>query len=218
MKFLFDLLPVILFFVTLKVSEKTANAGAFLSSVLNGVGISANVKPDLVPIMLATIVVIIASMVQIGWVKFKHGKVDKALWISALLVVVLGCLTLYLQNDAFIKWKPTLLYWVFALVLFFSNLVWHKNIVKSMMGSNLELPDIIWQKLNFVWIGFCVALGFLNLFVAYNYSTSTWASFKLFGITGITLAFAVLQALIISKYLPKEVAKSNDTPNIPGGQ
>ena len=114
MKFLFDLFPVIFFFITLKVSEKTAGAGAFLKNILDTFGITTAVKPDLVPIMLATVAVIIASLIQIAWVKLRHGKVDKTLWISAVLVVVLGCLTLYLQDDAFIKWKPTILYWLFA--------------------------------------------------------------------------------------------------------
>ncbi|MGB4813062.1 MAG: septation protein A [Methylophilaceae bacterium] len=207
MKFLFDLFPVILFFITLKVSEKTAGAGAFLKSIFDTIGITTSVKPDLVPIMLATITVIIASLIQVAWVKFRHGKVDKALWISALLVVVLGCFTLYLQDDTFIKWKPTILYWVFAGSILAGHWFFKKNIIRSMMGQNVELPEHVWTKMNLSWAGFFTIMGFINLFVAKNFSTDTWATFKLFGATGLMFVFIILQILMMNKYLPKEDKK-----------
>ena len=204
MKFLFDLFPVIFFFITLKVSEKTAGAGAFLRTILDSFGIHTAVKPDMVPIMLATVAVIVASLIQIAWVKLRHGKVDKTLWISAILVVVLGCLTLYLQDDAFIKWKPTILYWLFAAAIFVSQWFWNKNIIRAMMDKNIDLPEHVWKKMNLSWAGFFTGLGFLNLFVAKTFSTDTWATFKLFGATGIMFVFIIVQMLMIQKYLPKE--------------
>jgi intracellular septation protein len=210
MKFLFDLFPVIFFFITLKVSEKTAGAGAFLKQLLDTVGITTAVKPDLVPIMLATIAVIFATLIQVVWAKFKHGKVDKTLWISALLIVVLGGFTLYLQDDTFIKWKPTILYWVFASTILVSHFLFNKNIIRSMMDQNVDLPEHVWKKMNLSWAIFFTLLGFINLFVAKHFSTDTWATFKLFGATGLMFVFILLQILMMNKYLPKENPTDKD--------
>jgi intracellular septation protein len=204
MKFLFDLFPVILFFITLKIAEKTASASAVLSEVLGAVGIVAAVKPSLVPIMLATVAVIIGSVIQIIWAKLHYKKVDNTLWLSALLVIVLGGMTLYFQNDAFIKWKPTLLYWTFAAVLIGADLFTKKNIIKMMMGKEIKLPETIWNKLNIAWAVFFTALGALNLHVAFHYSIDTWANFKLFGTMGLMFIFIILQSFAINKYIINE--------------
>ena len=201
MKFLFDLFPVILFFITLKVAEKTASASLILAKILTTFGIAAAVKPNLVPIMLATIAVIVGSIVQIIWAKFHYKKVDNTLWLSALLVTILGGMTLYFQNDAFIKWKPTLLYWTFAAVLIGANLFTQKNILKSMMGKEIQLPEAIWNKLNIAWAIFFAGLGALNLYVAFHYSIDTWASFKLFGTMGLMFVFVIAQSFAINKHM-----------------
>lgn len=204
MKFLFDLFPVILFFITLKVAEKAASASLILAKILTTIGITATVKPSLVPIMLATIAVIIGSIIQIIWAKLHYKKVDKTLWLSALLVTVLGGMTLYFQNEAFIKWKPTLLYWTFAAVLIGANLFTQKNIIKSMMGKEISLPETIWNKLNIAWAIFFTGLGALNLHVAFNYSIDTWASFKLFGTMALMFIFIIGQSLAINKHIINE--------------
>jgi intracellular septation protein len=201
MKFLFDLFPVILFFITLKVAEKTASASLVLSKVLTTIGITATVKPSLVPIMLATVAVIIGSIIQIIWAKFKYKQVDKTLWMSAILVVLLGGMTLYFQNDAFIKWKPTVLYWIFTTVLLLAYWIGKKNIIKTMVGKEVKLPELIWIRLNYAWAIFFALLGCLNLYVAFNFSIDTWASFKLFGTMILMFSFIVIQSLFINKYL-----------------
>lgn len=201
MKFLFDLFPVILFFITLKVAEKAASASIVLSNILTTVGITAAVKPSLVPIMLATIAVIIGSIIQIIWAKLHYKKVDNTLWLSALLVTVLGGMTLYFQNDAFIKWKPTLLYWTFTVVLIGARLFSKKNIIKMMMGKEIQLPETIWSNLNIAWAIFFSALGALNLYVAFHYSIDIWASFKLFGTMGLMFIFIIAQSLVINKHI-----------------
>jgi len=207
MKFLFDLFPVILFFITLKVAEKAASASLVLGKILTFLGITATVKPDMVPIMLATIAVIVASIIQIAWVKLRHGKVDKTLLLSAALVVVLGGMTLYFQNDTFIKWKPTVLYWVFAVVLVCADLWWNKNFIRVMMGKDIGLPEKVWKTLNLSWAAFFLGLGVLNLYVAFNYSIDTWASFKLFGTMGLMFVFIIAQSLAINKYITVEDKK-----------
>lgn len=204
MKIFFDLFPVILFFITLKIAEKAATANQVLAEILTTIGITASVKPSLVPIMLATVAVIIGSIIQIIWAKLHYKKVDNTLWISAVLVTALGGMTLYFQNDAFIKWKPTLLYWTFAAVLIGARIFTDKNIIKMMMGKEIKLPESIWNKLNLAWAVFFASLGILNLYIAFNFSIDTWASFKLFGTMGLMFGFVIAQSIAINKYIIEE--------------
>jgi intracellular septation protein len=201
MKLLFDLFPVILFFATFKYAEKSPElAASWMGSLLGFV-------PDdvkLAPILLATVVVIAATIAQIAWVRVRHGKVDKMLWISLVLVVVFGGMTLAFQNEAFIKLKPTILYWVFAGSMAFSAVFLKKNVIKSMLGEQLTLPEPIWARVNLAWIAFFVAMGILNLVIAFNFSTDTWVNFKLFGGMGLMLVFVLGQGLLLSKYVEEE--------------
>lgn len=176
MKFLFDLFPVILFFVTFKLA-----------------GIYA-----------ATAVAIGATFAQIGWVWFRHRKVDTMLWVSLGIVTVFGGMTLALHDETFIKWKPTVLYWAFAGALGGGLLFFRKNLIRSLLADKMELPDVVWQKLNLSWIGFFVFMGFANLFVAFNFSTDDWVNFKLFGGTGLMLVFVLAQGLLLSKHIEEK--------------
>jgi intracellular septation protein len=201
MKLLFDLFPVILFFVSFKYTEKSPElAASWMASLLGFV-------PDdvkLAPILLATFVVIAATVAQIVWVHFRHGKVDKMLWVSLVLVVFFGGLTLAFQNETFIKWKLTILDWVFAVSMGFSALVLKKNPIKAMLGEQLTLPEPIWSKLNYAWIGFFTATGALNLYIAFNFSTDVWVNFKVFGTTALMLLFMLAQGALLWKYIEEE--------------
>jgi intracellular septation protein len=176
MKLLFDLFPVILFFVTFKF------AGVFT----------------------ATAVAIAATFVQVGWVKFKHGKVDTMLWVSLGIISVFGGATLLLHDETFIKWKPTVLYWFFAVALLLAPVLFNKNLMRALLGEKIALPDPAWVKLNLAWSAFFAVLGLVNLYVAFNYSTDSWVNFKLFGATGMMLAFVVVQSLWLSKYVEED--------------
>ncbi|WP_213295463.1 septation protein A [Paraburkholderia sacchari] len=176
MKFLFDLFPIILFFVTFKVWG----------------------------IFTATAVAIVATLAQIAWVAFRHRKVDPMLWLSLGIVVVFGGATLMLHDETFIKWKPTVLYWAFAVALLVSQVAFGKNLIEAMMGKQITLPPRIWTQLNFIWSIFFALLGILNLFVAYHFSTDAWVDFKLFGATGILVVFIVGQSLWLSRYMKEE--------------
>jgi intracellular septation protein len=201
MKLLFDLFPVILFFGAFKYSEKNPELAAdWVSALLGG----AAVNLAQAPILLATVVVIVATMLQIAWVHFRHGKVDKMLWISLGLVVVFGGMTLAFQNEAFIKWKPTILYWVFAGSMAFAAFVMKKNAIQAMLGEQLKLPEHVWHTVNLSWIGFFLAMGVLNLLVAFNFSTDIWVNFKLFGGMGLMFAFVIAQGAMLSKYVEEE--------------
>ena len=201
MKLLFDLFPVILFFVTFKFSGNNPEAAADLVGTLLG---SAAVDVKQAPILLATIVVIVATVAQIAWVHFRHGKVDKMLWVSLVLVSVFGGMTLIFQDETFIKWKPTILYWVFAGSMAFAALVLKKNPIKLMLGEQLTLPEPVWGRLNLAWIGFFLFMGVLNLIVAFNFSTDIWVDFKLFGGMGLLLLFVLGQGLMLSKYVEEK--------------
>jgi len=201
MKLLFDLFPVILFFIAFKYSEKNPDVAAGWVGSLLG---STAVDPKLAPILLATVVVIAATVAQIVWVWFRHGKVDKMLWVSLVLVVVFGSLTLIFQNEAFIKWKLTILDWVFAASMAFSALVLKKNAIKAMIGEQLKLPEPLWSKLNYAWIAFFTVMGSLNLYVAFNYSTDIWVNFKVFGSMGLMLVFMLAQGAVLWKYMEED--------------
>jgi intracellular septation protein len=180
MKFLFDLFPVILFFAAFKFYG----------------------------IYVATAIAIAATFVQIGWVWFRHRKVENMLWVSLAVIVVFGGATLLFQNETFIKWKPTVLYWLFGGVLAIAALLFRKNLIRSMMEKQVSLPDAVWGRLLASWIGFFAVMGVLNLYVAYNFSTDAWVNFKLFGGMGLMLVFVVLQALMLSKHIQAEDAAS----------
>ena len=175
MKLLFDLFPVILFFAAFKLGD----------------------------IYIATAVAIIATFAQIAWVWFKHRKVDTMLWVSLGIIAVMGGLTLLLHDETFIKWKPTILYWSFALALGTSNLLLKKDLIRTLLAEQFTLPENIWQRLNWSWFGFFLFMGFANLAVAFAFglSTDTWVNFKLFGGMGLMLLFVIAQGLLLSKYV-----------------
>jgi intracellular septation protein len=147
--------------------------------------------------------------------KFMRRKVDTMLWISLVLVVVLGGLTVWFHNETFIKWKPSGLYWAMSLAFWGSVRFFGKNLIQAMMGKELPLPQTVWAKLNAAWILFFAFMGVLNLVVAYNFSTSTWASFKVFGTTGLILVFTIAQGLLLSPYLKDEAAPEDAAKDAP---
>jgi intracellular septation protein len=128
------------------------------------------------------------------------------LWVSFALIVVFGGATLLLQDETFIKWKPTVLYWLFAAVLAAAALGFRKNLIRAMMEAQVTLPEVVWGKLLASWIVFFALMGALNLIVAYNFSTDAWVNFKLFGGIGLMLVFIVLQALMLSRHIENKKA------------
>jgi len=198
-KIFFDLFPIILFFIAFKLAGSyPEHATAFATFIHYS---AADLKQ--LPILLATAVAIFATVLQIAWVMLRHGKVDTMLWVSLGLISVLGGATLFLQDPTFIKWKPTVLYWLFSLVLALGHLLFKKNLIRSMMQqAQMELPESIWVKLNYSWVAFFAIMGALNLYVANTYSLSTWVDFKLFGTTAIMFVFIFAQGFVLAKYMP----------------
>ena len=176
MKLLLDFFPIILFFVAYKVW-----------------GIYA-----------ATGVAIAATVVQLAYMRIKTGKTEPMQWVSLAIIVVFGGATLLAHNEDFIKWKPTVLYWVMGTVLLIGQLVFNKNFIRTLMGTQIQLPDPVWKNLNWGWTGFFAVMGALNLWVAFNFDTDTWVNFKLFGGMGLMIVFVIAQAIYLSRHVKEE--------------
>ena len=209
MKILFDFLPIALFFAAFKYAEGNAAwAAAFATSQFGWLVSGGTVGEKEAPVLLATVVVIIATLAQVAWIKLRGRKVDTMLWVSLVLVVGLGGLTIYFHNENFIKWKPSVLYWVMGLALWLSPLLFGRNLLKVLMGEQIRLPARIWHRLNFAWVAFFGLMGLLNLWVAYTFSTSTWVNFKLFGGIGLMVVFTLAQGLYLGKHIEDEPAET----------
>jgi intracellular septation protein len=176
MKFVFDLFPVIVFFAAFKLFD----------------------------IYIATAVAIAATFLQIGWLKLKGRKVETMMWVSLAIIVVFGGATLALHDETFIKWKPTVLYWLFGAVIAAADLLFRRNIIRAMLGGQVRMPDAAWARLNWSWAAFFAFMGAANLYVAFNFSTDTWVNFKLFGGMGLMLVFVLLQALFFARYIEEK--------------
>jgi len=192
MRFLFDLFPVILFFAAFKLAD----------------------------IYIATAVAIGATFLQIGLLAVLGRKIEPMLWISLCIIVVFGGATLALRDEIFIKWKPTVLYWLFGAVLAGAALLFRRNLIRSMLAAQLQLPEPVWARLNWSWAGFFLFMGVANLYVAFPFSegfcanvveivaknnceNNVWVNFKLFGGTGLMLLFIIGQAVFLSRHVPQ---------------
>lgn len=173
MKLLIDIIPIALFFIAFKMYD----------------------------IYIATIVAMVASVVQTLWHRFSTGKFENMHLITLFIIIILGSMTLFFQDERFIKWKPTLVNWAFAIALIIGTWILKKPAIEALLGKKITLPITIWQHLNWAWFVFFILSGGLNLFVAYYYSTDIWVNFKLFGMMGLTLIFIVIQGLYIARYM-----------------
>lgn len=194
MKLLFDLFPVILFFAAFKGAEHFPADALALAERLLGDGVTATTAP----VFLATVTAIAATFLQIGWLKMKRAKIEPMLWISLAVIVVFGGLTLWLRNEMFIKWKPTILYWIFSSILLWGSFT-GRNFIRILMKNAVEMPDAAWSKLQTMWIVFFIVVGVLNLIVAYSFPTEIWVNFKLFGLISLTLFFTIGAAVWMTK-------------------
>jgi intracellular septation protein len=182
MKLLIDFFPIILFFAAFKVW-----------------GIYA-----------ATAVAIVATIVQIAYLRIKNGKVEPMQWMSLIIIVLFGGATLMFQDEDFIKWKPTVLYWAMGGALVIGQLIFKNNLLKKFMGAQLQLPEAVWGKLNWAWSAFFIGMGVLNLYIAYQFDTDTWVTFKMFGGMGLMVVFVIGQAVYLSHYLKDTSPSANE--------
>jgi intracellular septation protein len=174
-KLLFDLFPVLLFFIAFKASGGD--------------------------VYVATGVAIVAGVIQVGLVWLRQRRLESMHLITLGLLVVFGGATLLLHDEMFIKWKPTVVNWLFAAVFLGSHFIGKRLLMQRLLEKNIELPPPVWTRLNLAWGLFFLAVGAINLWVVYNFSTEIWVDFKLFGILGLTLAFVLLQSIYLMRHV-----------------
>jgi len=179
MKFVADFFPILLFFIAYKMYD----------------------------LYVATAVIIVASLAQVGYAWLKHRHVEKMHLITLAMVVVFGGLTLALQDEMFIKWKPSVINWLFAAAFLGSQYIGEKCFIERLLGASITLPREAWIKVNLCWVGFFAALGFINLYVVYSFDTDTWVNFKMFGMMGLTLIFIVAQGIYLTRFIKQEELK-----------
>jgi intracellular septation protein len=179
-KFLFDLFPLILFFVAYRFAD----------------------------IYVATAVAIAAAVLQILWIKLTRKPIETMHWVNFAVIVFFGGATLWLQNEAFIKWKPTVLYWLFGVVLLVSQYLLGKNLMQKLLGTKVSMPDLAWNKLNLSWALFFMIAGGLNLFVAFSglFTESQWVNFKVFGLMALLIVFVIAQSIWLGKHMQQDEA------------
>ena len=173
MKFLFDFFPIILFYIGYKMYD----------------------------IFVATGVAIAATILQVGLFWLKHRRFEKMHLITLGLVVVLGGMTIWFHDAAFFQWKVSIVNWLFGAAFLVSQFVGKKPLTERMMGHAIEVPPPVWRRLNLGWALFFFGMGFLNLYVMYNFDEATWVNFKVYGLLGLTVAFVILQSFYLARHI-----------------
>lgn len=203
MKLLIDFFPIILFFVSYH------QANFLVENTFIGSLVDPAKSEVITATIIATSVAIVASFLQVGYHWIRTRKFEKMHLFSLALITVLGGLTIMFGNPDFVKWKPTVLNWLFAAVFFISLFIGEKTLIQRAMGNQIELPDEVWKKLNLAWVAFFLISGAANLYVAFYYALEldektrmdTWVDFKLFGLMGLTLVFIILQAIYLTRHI-----------------
>jgi intracellular septation protein len=206
MKFIFDILPVILFFAMYKVAGKMPDQGAALATHWLGTLVQGGIVGQTeAPALLATAVVVVATLAQVLWYKATKQKIHLMLWVSTALIVIFGALAVWFHNQMFIMWKPSIYFWVSGLIFWVSQTFFHKNIWRSALGEELVVPDTVWQRFNFGWVAFFALMGLLNLVVVY-FARDHWVSFHTFVSTGLSFVFGAAAFYYLSKHIEPELA------------
>lgn len=182
MKFLYDILPFFVFFVVYKFYD----------------------------IFMATAVVIAIFVTQVAITLIRGKRLEFMHLMTFLIVVTLGGATLIFQNEMFIKWKPTAVYWILGLAFGISQWIFKKNLVQKMLAKSLDLPEKAWSMLNTTWVTFFLLMGIINLIVVYSFSTSTWVNFKVFGTLILTVLFVLIQGVMVSRFMPSSKPKEKN--------
>lgn len=196
MQQILELVPIILFFLAYKMDGETIEFASY-SHTFDGIFSATAV------LMLAT-----ALQVLITWLISK--KVEKKLWWLLLAIWVFGAATLVFRNELFIQWKPTIFNWGLAAVFLGTMLLGKRSLLERMLGSQLKLPNNIWNQLNFLWISNFVLVGALNIYVAYGYSQDTWVTYKLYSAIGFTIVLMIITMMIVYPHIKDQIDPANN--------
>lgn len=202
-----EFIPVILFFLVYKMPEKVIN---LISPIISDP--TEALLRDTKPFILATVVIMAATIIQIALNWFVSKKIDKMTIVILVVIILLGVPSILLNSPVLFMWKPTIANWLFAIAFFGSVYVGkRKPIIQRMLEEQIQLPKEVWLRLNYAWIVFFVTSGTLNLIVAYNFSENSWVNFKLYGIFGLTLIFALIQGIYLSKHIEEKLEETKKT-------
>ena len=205
MKSLLDLFPLVVFFGGYYGAKAWPDAAAsFIGVMLGLLGQSTPLPPDQLAMATATQLAMFATIAQVAILLAARQKVDKVLWITLVIVVAMSIATLVFHDPAIIKWRSTLLDWLFGLILLAGEFLFGKNLIRAMLGAQLSLPDDIWRQVNLSWVGYFALSGVLNLFVAARFAEETWVNFNMFGGPAIMVLFMLAQGVYISKHMQDE--------------
>ncbi|MDQ7988611.1 MAG: septation protein A [Candidatus Dactylopiibacterium sp.] len=202
MKLFFDFFPVALFYAAFQFARANKELAADKATQWFGFMVSGGVVgPGEAPTVLATVVVVLAIALQILWLALRRQPITKVLWISLAAAIVFGGATVWFHDPAFIKWKFSIVYWLMGVSFWISARFFRKNPIQALLGENISLPAQAWSRLNMAWVVFFLAMGVLNLFIAYHFSENVWFNFKLFGSFGLTLVFALAQGFYLTRHM-----------------
>jgi len=190
MKFLFDFFPLIAFYAAYQLYKSYYEAEN--------------------AIFAATAAIIVATIIQVGYNWFRHRKIEKMHIITVVGVTIFGGLTLIFHDAAFIKWKVSIINWLFGLVLIGSQFIGDKTIIEKMLSSVVDLPRAVGSKLNLSWAIFFISLGFLNIYIFKNFDEETWVGFKVYGMLGLTFIFIVIQGIYLSRYITEDSSETKE--------
>lgn len=201
MTLLFDLLPLVLFYATLTAAQALPAGSVVVAAEQMGNAVSGGVAGAReAPVILATTVSLLAAATQVAWLRLRRRRAEPALWASVLLVVAVGVLSLWLHDETFVKWKPSVVYWLFGVVFWVSQVVLRLNLPRSLLDRRVMLADSTWQRLNAAWVGFFGLMGLLNLWVAYNVPTAVWIEFNHYGGPALLAAFVAVQTAFVLRH------------------
>ena len=181
-KILYDYLPVVIFYITFKKYG----------------------------IYMACKVIIATCFLQMVYDRIKNKKWSKMLVTFFFLALIFAGSTILLHDPEYIKWKLSIAYWSLGVICCGSLFIGKGSILKSFLKGKVEMPSKNWVYLTLAWSLFFIALGFVNLYIIKHYDTNFWVNFKLFGTLGSTLAFLLIQAPFLAKYVIEDDKKDQD--------
>ncbi len=194
MRQLAELVPIALFFIIYKMSGYEVDLGGW-HYTFDG-------------IYTATLVLIIATCLQVVLTRLITGVIEKRLWLMFAVVVVAGSLTLAFHNDVFIKWKPTVFNWGLAIAFFVAPFIGDKTLMERAMGAQMDVPKAVWSRLNITWTVYFIVVGALNLYVAFGgFTQETWVDYKLYSSIGFTILLSTVTVVILAPHLKEDKIK-----------
>ena len=212
MKIFFDILPLIFFFATYKLAGRMPDQGAALATHWLGAVVQGGIVGSTeAPALLATAVVIVATLVQVSWYRLARRKIDLMLWVSTSMMIVFGGLAVWFHNQMFIMWKPSIYFWVSGLIFWGSQAFFHKNLWRATLGADMVAPDTVWQRFNFSWVAFFALMGLLNLVVVYFFR-DYWVSFHTFGTSALMFVFGAAAFYYLGKHVEPEPVAEKPAP------